>query len=288
MPVLQMLQVDVFTDTPLEGNALAVFPDARGLSTAQMQAIAREMNLSETTFVLPPEDGASDARVRIFTPQSELPFAGHPTIGTAFVLSERAGGSARIRLHENAGIIDVRRESDGRFFMQAPQPSVHATIERGRRAQVAQALGVDAEALVPHVEIQAAGAAGMGFLYVALSDAQRVDEVQFDAAAMLRAAGEWGRQVFVYAPHGENRVYSRMFAPALGVPEDPATGSASGPLTMLLRNANVIAGADPIEAVSEQGTKMGRRSIICLRSHADGRIEVGGRAVKVMTAELTI
>lgn len=283
-----MLQIDVFTDRPLEGNPLAVFPDARGLSTEQMQAIAREMNLSETTFVLPPENAESDARVRIFTPQRELPFAGHPTIGTAFVLSERAAGKTHIRLHENAGIIDVRRESDGRLFMHVPQPSVQATFDDARAAEIASALALNAQSLLPDVAVHAAGAAGMAFLYIALRNPERVDAAQFDAAAMRRAAGEWGRQVFIYAPVGENRVYSRMFAPALGVPEDPATGSASGPLTMLLRNANIISGGDPIEAVSEQGTKMGRRSIICLRSHADGRIEVGGRAVKVMTAELTI
>jgi trans-2,3-dihydro-3-hydroxyanthranilate isomerase len=286
MPTLQLLQIDVFTERPLEGNALAVFPDARDLSTAQMQAIAREMNLSETTFVLPPENGESDARVRIFTPKNELPFAGHPTIGTAYVLSERAGRKAHVRLHENAGIIDVRREPDERLFMEFPAPSIDAVFEN--RSDIAAALGLDAHALLPDVAIQGAGGGGVRFLYVPLRSAAGVDAAQFDMAAMQRVAGEWARAVFVYAPDGQNRVYSRMFAPALGVPEDPATGSASGPLTLLLRNANLIGGADPIGAVSEQGTKMGRRSIISLRSHADGRVEVGGRAVQVMTAELTI
>lgn len=281
-----MLQIDVFTEHPLEGNPLAVFPDARGLSTAQMQAIAREMNLSETTFVLPPANEQSDARVRIFTPLDELPFAGHPTIGTAFVLSERAGGKTHLRLHESAGIISVRREADGRLFMQVPPPKIDAAFEN--REQIAQALAVSVDALLPGVPIEAASSGGVPFLYVALRDAAAVDAARFDLAAMQAAAGGYAREVFVYAPNGENRVYSRMFAPLLGVPEDPATGSASGPLTLLLRRANLLTGADPIEGVSEQGTKMGRRSLIALRSYADGRVEVGGRAVQIMTAELSI
>lgn len=281
-----MLQLDVFTQRPLEGNPLAVFPDARGLSSAQMQAIAREMNLSETTFVFPAENAESDARVRIFTPVRELPFAGHPTIGTAFVLSEQHGGKTQLRLHENAGIVEVRREADGRLFMHVPPPKVEAAFEN--REQIAQALGLSDAALMRGVPVEAASAGGVPFLYVALRDAAAVDAALFDPAAMQAAVGQYADGVFVYAPDGENRVYSRMFAPLLGIAEDPATGSASGPLTMLLRKANLIAGGDPIEAVSEQGTKMGRRSLIGLRSHADGRIEVGGRAVLIMTAELTI
>lgn len=284
MRKFELVQVDVFTDTPLEGNPLAVFVDGRGLTTERMQSIAREMNLSETTFVLPAENGESDARVRIFTPQNELPFAGHPTIGTAYVLCQRQRKN-EVRLHENAGIIGVRRESDGRLFMQFPSPWIEATFEN--RAAIAAALGLSEDALLPNVPIQAASSA-VPFLYVALRDARYVDGCALDALAMQAAAGEYARGVFVYAPSGANRVYSRMFAPQLGIPEDPATGGASGPLTLLLRNAGLIAGGDPIEALSEQGTKMGRRSLIALRSYADGRFEIGGRAVEIMTAELTI
>lgn len=282
---LELVQVDVFTDRPLEGNPLAVFLDGRGLSTERMQAIAREMNLSETTFILPAEDDRSDARVRIFTPLHELPFAGHPTIGTAHVLSRYNRTSGVLRLHENVGIIRVHREDDGRLFMEIPAPRIEATFEN--RAQIAAALGLTEDALLPEVPVQAATSA-VSFLYVALRDAALVDACAFDAAAMRAAVGDYARGVFVYAPNGENRVYSRMFAPLLGITEDPATGSASGPLILLLRNAGLISGGDPIDAVSEQGTKMGRRSLISLRSYADGRIEIGGSAVEIMTAELTI
>ena len=286
MRTLELVQVDVFTQQPLEGNALAVFLDGRGLTTRQMQAIAREMNLSETTFVFPPENDESDARVRIFTPFHELPFAGHPTIGTAFVLFERNGGKDVMRLHEHAGVIPVRREPDGALFMSAPPPSIVAAFDKA--AEIAAGLGLPADALLAGVPVQAAAAGGFPFLYVALRDAASVDAAQFDAPAMVAAAGEYAREVFVFAPSGANRVYSRMFAPLLGIPEDPATGSASVGLTMLLRNAGLITGDDPIEALSEQGTKMGRRSLISLRSYADGRIEVGGRSVTVMTAQLNI
>lgn len=286
MTSLEMVQVDVFTQEPLEGNPLAVFPDARGVSGAQMQAIAREMNLSETTFVLPLERPDSDARVRIFTPFEELPFAGHPTIGTAHVLSKRRESAGRIRLHENAGVIDVERELDDRLFMTAPRPAVEATFEN--RAEVARALGLREVDLLEGVPVQAAGAGGVAFLYVALRDERTVDDAVFDAAGMLGAVGDYAREVFVYAPSGENRVYSRMFAPLIGITEDPATGGASAPLITLLHANGLLPGGNAATAVSEQGTKMGRRSFVHMRLHADGRVQVGGHVAEIMTGRLTL
>lgn len=280
----QLVQVDVFTQHPLEGNPLAVFVNGNGLTTERMQAIAREMNLSETTFIFSPEDSESDARVRIFTPLEELPFAGHPTIGTAYVLAERTG-KRELRLHEDLGIIAVRVEDDGRLFMRFPPPRIERTFDEA--APILDALGLHEGALLPGAAVQVAGS-GVPFLYVPLRDAAAVDAAQLDAAAMLGAAGDYAREVFVYAPNGRNRLYSRMFAPLIGIPEDPATGGASGPLMLLACNAGLASGGDPIEAVSEQGTKMGRRSFVHLRRYADGRIEIGGHVVPVMTGSLTI
>lgn len=268
MRSFELEQLDVFTDRPLEGNPLAVFPDATGLDAQTMHAIAKEMNLSETVFVLPSEDGASDARVR----------------------SSRRSTSCRSRVTPRSGRHASSRAApaSARFACTRMPESFTCGVRTTGVSDIAHALGVSQEALLPGVDVVAAGSGGVAFLYVAMRCVADVDAASLDAAAMQAAAGDAAREVFIYARSGENRVHSRMFAPLLGIPEDPATGSASGPLAILLRRTGLISGGDPVEAISEQGTKMGRRSTIYLRSYADGRIDIGGNAVTVMAAELTI
>ena len=290
---LEFVQVDVFTERVFGGNPLAVFLDGRGLTDGEMQAIAREMNLSETTFVLPATRADCAARVRIFTPASELPFAGHPTVGTAWVLATRGrlGGAARAALEEGIGPVAVELEGD------PARPAFvwmrHRDAELGPpvagRAGVAAALGLEPAALHPSAPIQT-GSTGRAFLYVPLRDRAAVDRATLDVAAMRRAAGEGVPGVFVFAPEPEG-AYSRMFAAELGVMEDPATGSSTGPLALFMMRHSLAPSADGARFVSEQGTKMGRRSFLHIAVHGpmgrDG-IEIGGHAVDVSEATLML
>ena len=286
MASYEVVQVDVFTDRIFGGNPLAVFPDARGISDLQMQALAREMNLSETTFVFPPT-GDEDACVRIFTPAVELPFAGHPTIGTAHVLASRSNpAKERVALRLAVGVIELRRERDGTFFMSVP-PVEFAEV-RAERSAIARALRLDASDLHPGAPIEIASA-GFPFLIVPLGDAAAVDSAELNVPALVAACGDQAISVFVFAATGPNRFYARMFGPhTVGIAEDPATGGANAALTGYLAKYHHISGGDPIEALCEQGTKMGRPSWISLRAHGDGRIEIGGKTVDVMTATLQL
>lgn len=287
--------VDVFTSVPFEGNPLAVFTAANGLDGAAMQRIAREMNLSETTFVLPPRDAAHTAQVRIFTPQSELPFAGHPTLGTTFVLRGDTGADAFV-LEEAAGDIPVRvaRGSDGttQFWLTAP-PVVFE--DRVAAEPVAAALGLDAGDLLAGVAPEIARA-GPRFLFVALTDPAAVDRIELLDYRLLREAiPNAPTGVFVFARRdagsGRHAVYSRLFAPEQGIAEDPATGSAMGPLTALMLRRGLLPLEDGLQLISEQGAKMGRRSFLHVLLHAGGgepRIEVGGSVVPIARGELRI
>ena len=304
----RFVQVDVFTDRVFGGNPLAVFLDARGLSDAEMGAIGREMNLSETTFVLPPERPGSAARVRIFTPSREMPFAGHPTIGTAFVLATHGllpSGARDIVLDEGIGPVPVRLEGDpaAPSFLWMEHRDATFGPPLPDRTAVAAALGLTEADLLPDVPIQE-GSTGLPFLYVALRDPATVDRAWLDLAALtpdVLSGTTDGVFVFAFAPNpaprpdGAHGVYSRMFAPNGGVAEDPATGSASGPLGAYLVQHGLIAGADPsreIAIVSEQGTKMGRQSFIHIRLRAEeGRptaIRIGGSAVPVLDGTLRL
>jgi trans-2,3-dihydro-3-hydroxyanthranilate isomerase len=270
--------VDVFTDTPLEGNQVAVFDDGRGLGAETMQRTARELNLSETVFVLPASDGA-DARVRIFTPSAELPFAGHPVLGTAFVLGERSDAEV-VRLETGAGLtpIALRREDGVVAFgeMDQPLPS-REPFERER--ELLAALGLERSALP--VEAYRNGPA---HVYVALESEQQVAGLRPDMAALEDLGGGYGFNCFSRAGTG---VKTRMFAPALGVPEDPATGSAAGPLALHLARHGWIEYGEQIEI--RQGAEIARPSVLCARVEgSDQRIErvaVGGSAVIVSRGE---
>jgi trans-2,3-dihydro-3-hydroxyanthranilate isomerase len=291
------VQVDVFTDRIFGGNPLAVFLDGRGLDDGEMQSIAREMNLSETTFVLPPTRPDCAAGVRIFTPLRELPFAGHPTIGTAWVLAteNRLDGAAEAALEEGVGAVPVVLEGDPRrprfVWMRHRPPSFGAAVSD--RARVAAALGLAEPELHPRAPI-CTGTTGSLFLYVPLRDRAAVDRAVLDVAAMRSAFGDAALPgVFVFAAEPPAGAYSRMFAPhTSGIPEDPATGSASGPLGAYLVMYGLLASGDPVELVSQQGVKMGRPSHVHLRlrvrAGAATDVQVGGGVVPVLEGRLRL
>ena len=240
MPTRRFLQYDVFSDTALAGNQLAVFPDGTGLDAGTMQRIALEMNFSETTFVFPPTMPGTDARVRIFTPARELPMAGHPTIGTTFALVREgriAPGGERAVLELGIGPTPVTLEWRGAAlafaWMTQPRPTFGPPLPA--RDEVAAALGVEAaDMAAPHLPVQVVSC-GVPFVIAPLASPDAVDRAELDRArwrAVCQAQGLDEHMVFLFAmaPDAPGRVHSRMFAPVSGVPEDPGTGSASGPL----------------------------------------------------------
>lgn len=273
--------LDVFTDTPLQGNPVAVFEDGAGLSTEVMQRTARELNLSETVFVFAPDGQEEDARVRIFTPAAELPFAGHPVLGTAFVLGERSGAPA-VRLLTGAGVVPIALQRDGGtvVYGEMDQPIPVPENFAAERALLS-ALGVERSELP--VEAYRNGPV---HVYVALDSEQTVQTLHPDLAALEELSDELGCSCFARA-QGDGRVKTRMFAPALGVPEDPATGSAAGPLALHLARHGWIEYGREIEI--SQGTEIGRPSV--LRARVEGsdakldRVVVGGSAVLVARGE---
>jgi len=277
---VRYLIVDVFTDVPFAGNQLGVFTDARRLTGEQMQMLARELGFSECTFVLPPEQGGH-ARIRIFTPARELPFAGHPVLGTAFALGAPLQ-AIEMRLETGNGLVPVRLEREGAKItfgrMDQPIPTI-APFDR--EAALLAALRVQASALPIEVYDN-----GMPHVYVCLESPAEVSAVKPDMDA-LADLGYYGINCFA----GAGRSWkTRMFAPADGVPEDPATGSAAGPLALHLARHGRIAFGDEIEI--SQGAEIGRPSTLYAR--ADGsagsveRIEVGGSAVIVAKGEFAL
>ena len=267
--------IDAFTDTPLEGNPVAVFTDGEGLDGGLMQRAARELNLSETVFVLPVPPGVeADAAVRIFTPTAELPFAGHPVLGTAVLLGGERGLDA-IRLSTGAGVIAVRLDGGG-GEMEQPVPEAEPFAHPD---ELLAALGVS-RAELP-VEAYRNGPL---HVYVMLADEAALSAVAPDLGGLIRL-GE-GLGVSCFAGAG-GRYRTRMFAPGLGVPEDPATGSAAGPLGVhLLRHGRIESG-QPIEL--RQGIEIGRPSVLRVRVHgmpqSIERVLVGGGAVVVAHGE---
>ena len=272
---------DVFTDRPLTGNQLAVFTDARGLPEELMQELAREINFSETTFVLPAE-GDGDARMRIFTPVRELPFAGHPTLGTAFVLAAPLQLGV-IRLETGRGVVPVRLERDGARivfgWMEQPLPLFEPY---GEEAAVLAALGVERSELPVELYDN-----GVRHVFVCLGSREEVAALRPDLAALAELPAVVGFNCFA----GEERFWkTRMFGPGSGVPEDPATGSAAGPLAVHLARHGRIAFGDEIEI--EQGAEIGRPSRLHARAEGSAerveRVEVGGGAVIVARGEFRL
>jgi len=271
---------DVFTDTPLEGNQVAVFTDARAIPEDSLQRIAREMNLSETVFVYTPED-EGHARIRIFTPSREMPFAGHPTLGTAFVLSTPLS-LEEIRLETLRGLVPVRLErEDGRIvFGRMAQPL--PTIEPYDKAEeLFEILGVEGSELPVEVYDN-----GVKHLYVTLGSEDEVAALRPD----LRRLGDQPELCFnCFAGEG-TKWKTRMFAPSSGVAEDPATGSAAGPLALHLARHGRIGWGEEIEIA--QGVEVGRPSKLYARVDGSAdeveRVEVGGSAVIVARGELKV
>jgi trans-2,3-dihydro-3-hydroxyanthranilate isomerase len=290
-------QVDVFTDRVFGGNPLAVFLDGQGLSDGEMQSIAREMNLSETTFVLPATRPDCAAKVRIFTPARELPFAGHPTVGTAWLLAtqRRFGGAPAAALEEGIGPVAVALEGDPLrpSFVWMRHRDATFGPEVTDRAGVAAALGLDESDLQPRAPI-CTGTTGSLFLYVPLRDRAAVDRAVLEVSAMRRAFRDGALPgVFVFAAERPDGAYSRMFGPhTSGLPEDPATGSASGPLGAYLVTHGLIAPGEAVKIVSEQGTKMGRPSFVHIRLRAQAGavtdISVGGSVVPVLEGRIQV
>jgi trans-2,3-dihydro-3-hydroxyanthranilate isomerase len=272
---------DVFTDTPLTGNALAVFTDARDLDDETMQALAREMNLSESVFVLPATTDEADVRIRIFTPSRELPFAGHPTLGSAFVL----GGPLSkvvIRLETGAGVVPVELEREGPRIvfglMDQPIPTFELVDDP---EPILAALGVSGSGLpIERYEL------GPGHVYFELGSPQDVAALEPDVSARARATQD-GANCFARDGDGWK---TRMFAPNHGVVEDPATGSAAGPLAVHLARHGRIGFGERIRI--SQGAELQRPSVLYAEAHgSDGeidRVRVGGSAVTVARGQFRL
>ena len=281
MPNFRFVVADVFTETPLAGNQLAVFTDARVIPDELLQRLAREINFSETVFVYSPEAGGH-ARMRIFTPAAEIPFAGHPTLGTAFVLAGPLQVD-EIRLETRAGLVPVRLErEDGRIVfgrMEQPIPSIEPYPDE---ADLLSALGLEGSELPVELYDN-----GMRHVYVALGSEDAVAALRPDLGRLGDLPAVLGINCF--AGSG-GRWKTRMFAPGGGVPEDPATGSAAGPLAVHLARHGRIAFGDEIEI--SQGVEIGRPST--LYGRVDGsaesieRVEVGGSAVIVARGEFRL
>jgi trans-2,3-dihydro-3-hydroxyanthranilate isomerase len=282
VPSFRYVVADVFTDAPLHGNQVAVFTDARELREESLQPLAREINFAETVFVYPPESGGH-ARMRIFTPRAEIPFAGHPTLGTAFVLAAPLQ-LGEIRLETGAGIVSVTLDRDerGRIVfgrMEQPLP----TIERyGDEDALLEALGVERSELPIELYDN-----GMRHVYVALSSEEAVAALKPELGRLGELPPNLGINCFA----GEGRRWkTRMFAPGGGMPEDPATGSAAGPLAVHLARYDRIAFGDEIEI--SQGAEIGRPSTLYARAEGGKdditKIVVGGSAVVVARGEFQL
>ena len=304
MPELRFLHYDVFTSERFEGNQLAVFPDPRGIDSDTMQTLANEMNFSESTFIFAAERADTDVRMRIFTPGSELPMAGHPTIGSTFALAREgviAGGRDRFIFGLGVGPTPVEltwKGSELSFAWMDQKPPEYRS-PAGSAEDVTRAVGIDHRAFaatgLPIEEISC----GLPFIYLPIASRDAVDSAQPDAAAMRRLRSAFGRDhigVFVFTTDGateEETIYSRMFAAGLGVSEDPATGSASGPVGCYLVKHRLVSRDRATRIVSLQGAAMKRpsRVHIAIGANASGeitRVQVGGQAVLVAEGTLYV
>ncbi|MEZ4766990.1 MAG: PhzF family phenazine biosynthesis protein [Caldilineales bacterium] len=308
MPTYSFVQVDVFSDTPFGGNPLAVFYDARGLSGSQMQQLALEMNLSETTFVLPPETPGADFKVRIFTPTAELPFAGHPLVGTHWVLAalgrvplrepvtevtfELGVGLRQATLHVAGGnVTQVVTDHQPPQFLSA---ATGGQIER-----LAAALRLPAAAILDTGKPPQVVSTGYRQLFVpgrSLAEVAAINANGLDVPALIGLCRELdlpGPDVAVFSLQTSlpgRDVHMRFFAPHQGIPEDPATGSASGGLGSYLVHHGLVAATPPVTTIhTEQGIEMNRPSKVTVlvegtSDHID-MVRVTGDVVQVMTGE---
>jgi trans-2,3-dihydro-3-hydroxyanthranilate isomerase len=285
--------VDVFTDRKFGGNPLAVIPDARGLSTGQMQAIAAEFNLAETTFVLPPADPAHTAHVRIFTPKSEMPFAGHPNVGTAFVLARMGRPGDRFVFEEKAGLVplDLTRDNGVVVAARLAAPQLLTLGETIAPELVAQAVGLDPRDIVGEPIV---ASTGNNFLFAEVSSRAVLKAATYNMDVFRRHLPmdrTVGVHLYVAAQEEGVEIQTRMFAPLYAVPEDPATGSANISLIGLL------AARDPrpdlvLTKTIGQGFDMGRPSILDASTEKKaGRVAatyIGGRCVPMLSGTIDL
>jgi trans-2,3-dihydro-3-hydroxyanthranilate isomerase len=299
MAALDFVTLDVFTDRAFGGNPLAVFPDGRGLSDAAMQAVATEFNLSETVFLLPPPEGSDAiATVRIFTPVAELPFAGHPNVGAAFVVASNGGAYGResgdgFIFDEKAGPVECFVERDGdtlQTSIAAPQPlSVGDEIDV---ETVAACATLEPSAVATETHRPAYASVGLPFVTAELKSLDDLARAKPGSGAFTQALGLhhpendfFSLYLYVRDPADPSQVRSRMFAPLSNIPEDPATGSAAAALAALLATFD---GPDEQQRYDiVQGVEMGRRSDI-VATVSDGRVRIGGPCVPMQRGVMTL
>jgi trans-2,3-dihydro-3-hydroxyanthranilate isomerase len=289
------LHLDVFTERPFEGNQLAVFPQPQGLSTKDMQRITKEMNFSECTFIFPAETPGTGVRMRIFTPAEELPMAGHPTIGSTYALvHERVIAPRRTEFVFGLGVgptpvsLEWRESTLDFVWMTQQPPSFRGRIKD--RAGFVRAIGLSPEEVARDLPIEVISC-GVPFLIAPIASRDAVDRVIIERRAyreVCLASGLDELPLFAFTTDRTNAtedeaVYSRMLAPQLGVSEDPATGSASGPLGCYLATYDLVPKSALAHHISLQGVRMGRPSRIHVSIDQSGgriaRVRVGGRSV---------
>lgn len=286
----RFVTLDVFTDTRFGGNPLAVFPDARGMTDAEMQALAAEFNLSETTFVLPPAREENTARVRIFTPKVEMPFAGHPNVGTGFVIASERGGEV-LRFEEIAGLVEIRIARDAAGAVAQADIAAPQTLSLGAEftpVQLAPCAGIEPWEVVTENHRPVVASVGNPFVLMEVTpDAlARAAPAEAEFQRVMVAMPEVAKRlaIYLYARDG-GAVRARMFGPGLGVKEDAATGSAAVALAAMLLH---LSGAERGAWDVVQGVEMGRPSLLRTTAHRapDGiRATVGGGCVTVMEGE---
>ncbi len=290
MPSHRYRVVDVFTKQPLEGNPLAVFPDSSSIDAVTMQRIARELSLPETAFILPPTRAGADMKLRIFSPSREMDFAGHPTIGTAFVMNDEgmiSKGRRDFKLEENIGLVPIRLDEGmgGKIWLTTPPIKFGTTYDP---AVCAEKFGLAMDDLldIPPQLVDA----GNPTIFIPLKSKDAVDRAWIDKSGLNAIKGEGAAPAcaftFTSVPEG---AYSRMFAPEYGIAEDAATGSSTGPLAAYMMKYGLLPKISGTSFTSEQGTKMGRRSFLHVEIRGEGgkdAINVGGGVIPVIDATL--
>lgn len=308
MPTYRFLQVDVFTDQPFGGNPLAVFPDAAGLNAEQMQQLALELNLSETTFVFPPEAPGADFKVRIFMPVTEIPFAGHPLVGTHWALAhlgrvQLVEPVTKVTFELGVGLrsahLWVEHGQVTRVVTDHQRPVFLATADGSQMQRLARALSLPAEAIAEvgtPVQVVSTGFPQLFVPIRSLAEVSAIRSSHLDVAALAAVCDELGLSavdiaVFTLQTTLPGRtVHMRFFAPDSGVPEDPATGSASGGLASYLVHHRLVPGTPPVTVIqTEQGLEMGRASRVMVEVEGTAAeismVRVSGDVVKVMEGE---
>ncbi|MBI3355877.1 MAG: PhzF family phenazine biosynthesis protein [Nitrospirae bacterium] len=301
---LKFYQADVFTSEPFGGNPVAVFPDAKGLTDDELQQVAREMNLSETVFVFPPTDPAAVVRLRIFTPTQEIPFAGHPVLGTFYILAQLgliAAKEAVTRLMQecNIGLFPVELHAeDGqvvRVVMSQPKPEFLGPVDQAEDIyKVAVALGLAKHVIADTKWPLEVVSTGLPVLIVPVRTLTAVRSIRPDASAITDICGRFGANgVMVFTTvtvESFASVHTRMFAPAIGILEDPATGSASGALGAYLVQNGVVQVGPTTEIIVEQGYEVDRPSLILVQVESDDdaiqEVKVGGHCVMMVEGVL--